>query len=138
IYLANKSGVLTNYIIKQIKLKDRYTDEEIEFITKNVDETITQLEKVKGIVNYLKSLTHNKDLYIIEDFFESKTLDQFIKKRKAIEEKEIWAIVIQIVLIFYSLARSELYMVNLKNDNIFINDKLEIRLNYLTITKILN
>jgi serine/threonine protein kinase len=138
IYLADKEGDVNPYIIKILYLKDRYGVEEIDYIHKSTEEIIKLLSGIKGLVGYKKATLNNQNLLLLSECFRSITLDQFVKKKKNITEDHIWHIGLQVIETLYNLAKCQLYLVNIKNDNIFINEKYEVRINYLTNTKILH
>jgi serine/threonine protein kinase len=138
VYLAEREGDVKHYIFKIINLKDRYSEDEIEYIHNTTELLLKQLPVTKGLLGYKRSTLNNNNLIVLSEYFRSITLDQFIQRKKAITEKDIWNIFLQIIETLYQLARNELYLVNIRNDNIFINDKLEIKFNYLSLTKLLH
>jgi serine/threonine protein kinase len=138
IYQAENVGDINPYIIKILYLNNRYTTEEIHYISQSTNKMIKLLHNIKGLVNYKQSTLNNNNLLILSEMFKSITLDQFLKRQKTLTEDHIWIIIIQLIDTLFNLAKRKLYLVNIKNDNIFINDKYEIRLNYLSNTKILH
>jgi serine/threonine protein kinase len=138
VYLATREKDIKEYVFKILYLKERYSQDEMEYILNSVQEILKLLSKVKGIVLYKTSTLNKENLILCSEFFKSLSLDQFLKRKKVKDEQNLWLIIVQIIETLYLLARSQFYLVNIKNENIFINEKLETRINYLTFSKILH
>ena len=82
----------------------------------------------KNIVHFEHVFEDNDNVYILLELCHNYTLNELIKRRKRLTELEVQCYVIQIVQALQYLHSNKIIHRDLKLGNLFLNDKMELKL----------
>ena len=131
-YLANKNYISFKNIIRQIDLS-KITDKEKSELENEIN--INSLFNSRFILKIEDSYCNSKQLNIISEYFEGKTLKEFLihehkKDRKFLKEEIIWKIFIQLCLAIYRIHSKNIIHRNIKTSTILLDTKYNLKLSF--------
>ena len=125
-----------HYAIKEIIIKEAMKDK-IKDIQKEAD--ILSKFDHENIVKYYDSLKINNKFYILMEYCDWQTLDDFINKSinnsELIEENKLYKIIRQICAGIKEIHDKNIIHRDIKPENIFINDNMDIKIGNFGILK---
>ena len=124
------------YALKEIIIRDEIKDK-IENIQKEVD--ILSKINCENIIKYYGSRKINNILYIVMEYYAGTNLKEFIdkniKNNKLIEENKLYNIIKQICIGIKEIHNNNIIHKDIKPENIFMNEKMEIKIGDFGISK---
>ena len=131
-YLANKNYISFKNIIRQIDLS-KITDKEKSELENEIN--INTLFNSRFILKIEDSYRNSKQLNIISEYFEGKTLKDFLfhehkKDRKFLKEEIIWKIFIQLCLAIHRIHTKNIIHRNIKTSTILLDTKYNLKLSF--------
>ena len=131
-YLANKNYISFKNIIRQVDLS-KINDKEKSELENEIK--INSLFNSRFILKIEDSYCNSKQLNIISEYFEGKTLKEFLihehkKDRKFLKEEIIWKIFIQLCLAIYRIHSKNIIHRNIKTSTILLDTKYNLKLSF--------
>ena len=127
------------YAIKQISIKEE-TKDKIESFQNEIN--ILSKINCNNIVKYYGSSIDNNNIYVLMEYCDGETLKSFIDKHSKnnlfIKEKILKSIIQQICMGIKEIHNLKLENLDLKPENIFMNDNMDIKLGNFGLSKQIN
>ena len=131
-YLANKNFMSFKNVIRQVDLS-KISDKDKSELENEIN--INSLFNSRFILKIEDSYQQSKQLNIIIEYFEGKTLKDFLsaehkKDRRFLKEEIIWKIFIQLTLAIFRIHSKNIIHRNIKTSTIYLDSKFNLKLTY--------
>ena len=131
-YLANKNFMSFKNVIRQVDLS-KISDKDKSELENEIN--INSLFNSRFILKIEDSYQQSKQLNIIMEYFEGKTLKDFLsaehkKDRRFLKEEIIWKIFIQLTLAIFRIHSKNIIHRNIKTSTIYLDSKFNLKLTY--------
>ena len=131
-----KGGFSRSYKCMDIKNKEIFVMKELmNNDISNNEIKIHESLKHKNIVSYKDTIKEDKKIYIIKEFCENKNLAYLIEKRKKLKEIEVQYYILQLINALIYMHKKYIIHRNLKPENLFLNENLELKISDFGIAK---
>ena len=114
------------YACKEIPIKTNHRHYELDDILREIN--ILKSLNHPNILKYIHSFNDSKNIYILTELCENKTLRNLLKKRGTLTELEIQYYAIQMISALKYLNDENIYHRDLKLSNIFLTDNMKIKI----------
>ncbi|EAR94331.2 Serine/Threonine kinase domain protein (macronuclear) [Tetrahymena thermophila SB210] len=109
------------FAVKVIKLEKFKSVPKLHEFTNNEIQTLTKLNN-PNVITFIEMLRTSNNVYLVYEFCNGGTLEDIIKKKKFLNEKEALVIFQQILNAFKSLFKENILHRDLKPSNILLHD----------------